>query len=61
MSALIRGMTMPKNCEVCELKNGCEFSMPLTGRPFDCPIIEVPKGAKVKIEWKEVAVLECVD
>lgn len=28
-------------------------------KPSWCPIIEVPKGAKVKIELEEDAVLEC--
>ena len=41
MSILIKGMDMPKNCDVCGFKNGCEFSVPLTERPFDCPLVDV--------------------
>ena len=43
MSVLVKGMEMPKNCGICGFKDGCEFSVPLTERPFDCPLIEVPE------------------
>ena len=42
MSVYIKSMMAPRNCEVCDLRNGCEMSMPLNKRPFDCPIIELP-------------------
>ena len=47
MSVLIKGMEMPKNCGVCGFKDGCEFSVPLTERPFDCPLIEVPPHGRL--------------
>lgn len=47
MSVLVKGMEMPKNCGICGFKDGCEFSMPLTERPFDCPIIEVPPHGRL--------------
>ena len=42
MSILIRGMEMPKNCDVCFMRDACEYSMPLGKRLTDCPLIEVP-------------------
>ena len=42
MSILIRGMEMPKNCDVCFMCDACEYSMPLEKRLTDCPLIEVP-------------------
>ena len=43
MSVLVKNMEMPKNCGICGFKDGCEFSVLLTERPFDCPLIEVPE------------------
>ena len=58
MSILIKDIEMPKNCGICGFKDGCEFSMPLTERPFDCPLVEVPvdydellKAAKAMHTW----------
>lgn len=42
MSILIKGMEMPKNCDVCFMRDACEYSMPLGKRLTDCPLIEVP-------------------
>ena len=42
MSILIRGMEMPKNCDVCFMRDACEYSMPLGKRLTDCPLVEVP-------------------
>ena len=42
MSILISGMEMPKNCDVCFMRDACEYSMPLGKRLTDCPLIEVP-------------------
>lgn len=47
MGVYIKGMEMPKNCGICGFKDGCEFSVPLTERPFDCPIIEVPPHGRL--------------
>ena len=38
---------MAKNCDVCSLKDDCEYSMPLTRRPVDCPFKNV-KSDKAK-------------
>lgn len=42
MSILIRGMEMTKNCDVCFMRDACEYSMPLGKRLTDCPLVEVP-------------------
>jgi len=47
MGVLVKGMEMPKNCGICGFKDGCEFSVPLTERPFDCPIIKVPPHGRL--------------
>ena len=47
MSVLVKGMEMPKNCGICGFKDGCEFSMPLTERPFDCPLVPVPPHGRL--------------
>ena len=47
MSILIEGMEMPKNCGICCFKDGCEFSVPLTERPSDCPLIEIPPHGRL--------------
>ena len=46
MSVLIKGMEMPKSCAICGFKDGCEFSVPLTERPFDCPLVEVSEDVQ---------------
>lgn len=53
MSLLIKGMEMPKNCEVCPMCHSnaeydyaycCVSSAETTGtrRPTDCPLIDLP-------------------
>lgn len=47
MGVYIKGIEMPRNCGICGFKDGCEFSVPLTERPFDCPLIEVPPHGRL--------------
>ena len=47
MSILIKGMEMPKNCDVCFMRDACEYSMPLGKRLTDCPLVEVPKHGRL--------------
>ena len=47
MSVLIKGMEMPKNCDVCFMRDACEYSMPLEKRLTDCPLVEVPKHGRL--------------
>lgn len=61
MSVLIKGVKMPINCRVCFLRDDCDMSMPFIKRPFDCPMVEIPEGATVKITYEEEAVLELVN
>ena len=42
MSILINGMEMPKNCDICFMRDACEYSMPLGKRLTDCPLISIP-------------------
>ena len=71
MSVLVTGMEMPTGCfacPMCDEEVNCIIShgsyveyrkvdpnVAIQGRPPWCPLIEVPKGAKVKIEWEEDA------
>lgn len=43
MSILIKSIKMPKNCDICFIRDVCEYSMPLSKRPIDCPLVEVPE------------------
>ena len=48
MSILIKGKKIPKNCDFCILKDVCDFSVPFTKRPSDCPLIEVPEPSDIR-------------
>ena len=47
MSVIVKGMKMPENCAVCDMMYGCEFSIAMKKRPFDCPLIEVPEHGRL--------------
>lgn len=64
---LIKDMEMPKSCmncmfcgfagadcelDLCQITGSAQKHIPFSKMP-DCPLIEVPKSAKVKIEWEE--------
>lgn len=64
---LIKDMEMPKSCmncmfcgfagsdcelDLCQITGNAQKHIPYSKMP-DCPLIEVPKGAKVKIELEE--------
>ena len=41
MSILIKGMEMPTSCDVCFMRDACEYSMPVGKRLTECPLVEV--------------------
>ena len=47
MSILIKGMKMPKNCDVCFMHDSCEYSMPVGKRLSECPLIELPPHGRL--------------
>ena len=47
MSVLIRDMEMPTNCDVCFMRDACEYSMPLGKRLTECPLVEIPPHGRL--------------
>ena len=47
MSVLIKDMEMPTNCDVCFMRDACEYSMPLGKRLTECPLIEIPPHGRL--------------
>ncbi len=70
---LIKGMEMPKNCGECLFKHlsptgesiVCELDLstvPWESRPFDCPLIEVPKhGRLIDADALRQSIKESID
>jgi len=54
MSILIKSIKMPKNCDICFIRDDCEYSMPLSKRPIDCPLVEVPEPHGRLIDADEI-------
>ncbi len=59
MSILIKGAKMPTNCKDCDLYRHCdvpfseEYFKRDSGRPSDCPLVEIPPHGRL-IEKEEL-------
>ena len=50
---------MPEECHYCPMRDSCEESMPLSHRPPDCPLVEVPDHGRL-IDADALAKLEVI-
>ena len=50
MGVYIKGMEMPKDCDICFMHDSCEYSMPIGKRLSECPLVPVPPHGRLIAE-----------